>query len=124
MRLLPTPMNTASGPTLALLVAVAVFPASATAAETKVQSTVVWGKELAVEYCQACHYFEGTDQAGTVGPPLLAMKPRFPDRRKLEAILYDPQLVLKPHTMMPPFGRNGVLDEKQIELIIDFIYTL
>ena len=82
------------------------------------------GKELAVEYCQACHFFEGTDQAGTVGPPLLAMKPRFPAREKIEGIIYDSQVTTKPHTMMPPFGRNGLLDEQQIQLIVDFLYTL
>ena len=82
------------------------------------------GKELTISLCQACHQFEGTSQAGTAGPPLLAMKQRFPDSKKLYDIIYDPHAATKPHTMMPPFGRNGLVDGKQIELIIHYLYTL
>jgi len=82
------------------------------------------GRALTVEFCQACHYFEGTDQAGTVGPPLVAMKPRFPERGKMEAIIYDPHRATKLHSMMPPFGRNGLLNTAEIQLIIDYLYTL
>jgi hypothetical protein len=39
-------------------------------------------------------------------------------------MIYDPQVVSKPYTMMPPFGRNGLLDERQIELIVNYLYTL
>ena len=81
------------------------------------------GKNLTVTFCQACHHFEGTSQAGTVGPPLVAMKARFPDRNKLRDIIYDAHTI-KPHSMMPPFGRNGLLEDKQIQTVIDFLYTL
>jgi sulfur-oxidizing protein SoxX len=93
-------------------------------AAEKTKSPLEQGKELAISLCQACHHFEGTDQAGTVGPPILAMKARFPDRKKLHEIIYDPHVAIKPHTIMPPFGRNGLVDENQIEMIIDFLYTL
>ena len=88
------------------------------------KNTIDQGKKLALEYCQACHQYQGTDQAGTVAPPLLGMKGRFPDRKKLYNIIYDPQLALKPHTMMPPFGRNELLAKDEIEKVIDFLYTL
>ncbi|WP_455209094.1 sulfur oxidation c-type cytochrome SoxX [Kaarinaea lacus] len=88
------------------------------------KNTIEEGKKLALEFCQACHQYQGTDQAGTVAPPLLGMKSRFPDRKKLYNIIYDPQLALKPHTMMPPFGRNELLAKDQIEKVIDFLYTL
>jgi len=90
----------------------------------KVKSPLQQGKELTIEYCQACHYFEGTNQAGTLGPPLVAMRPRFPERTRLEKIIYDPHRATKPDSMMPPFGRNGLLDEHQIQRIIDYLYTL
>lgn len=99
-----------------------VSPLGSTAEKPK--TPLEQGQKLAIDFCQACHYFEGTNQAGTVGPPLLAMQPRFPQREKLEKIIYDPQRATKPDTMMPPFGRNGLLDEKQIQLIVDFLYTL
>ena len=96
---------------------------NAIAAE-KAKTPLEQGKELTVSLCQACHEFEGTDQAGTVGPPLLAMKARFPDKKKLHDIIYDPHAATKPYTMMPPFGRNGFVDDKQIEMMIEFLYTL
>jgi len=82
------------------------------------------GKKLALEFCQACHTYQGTEQAGTVAPPLLGMKARFPDRATLYNIIYDPQRTLQPDTMMPPFGRNELLAKDQIEKVIDFLYTL
>ena len=88
------------------------------------RTAVEQGKAKAIELCQACHQFEGADQAGTVGPPLLAMKARFPDEARLRAIIYDPQKTGKPYTMMPPFGRNGLVTEQEIEQIIVFLYTL
>ena len=87
------------------------------------KAPLVQGKELTVTFCQACHHFEGTSQAGTVGPPLIAIKARFPDRDKLRDIIYDPHDI-RPSSMMPPFGRNGLIDDTQIQNIIDFLYTL
>jgi sulfur-oxidizing protein SoxX len=93
------------------------------AAEAKKKPAKPTGKELTVTYCQACHHFEGTNQAGTIAPPLVGMKARFPDQALLRDTIYDPH-VAKPHTMMPPFGRNGLLTEAQIQQIIDFLYSL
>ena len=88
------------------------------------KDTVQEGKRLTLEYCQACHQYAGTEQAGTVAPPLLGMKARFPDRKKLYNIIYDPQVTMKKDTMMPPFGRNKLLAKDEIEKVIDFLYTL
>ena len=93
-------------------------------AAEEAKTPIQQGRDLSVEYCQACHYFEGTDQAGTLGPPLVAMKPRFPERQRLEQIIYDPHKAIKPYSMMPPFGRNGLLDSAQINLLMDYLYTL
>ena len=87
-------------------------------------SNVEEGKRLTLEFCQACHQYIGTDQAGTVAPPLVGMKGRFPDRKKLYNIIYDPQVAIKKNTMMPPFGRNELLAKDEIEKVIDFLYTL
>lgn len=96
-------------------------PGLGIAAETKTSPQD--GKKLTVTYCQACHFFEGSNQAGTVAPPLAGMKARFPDRAGLKNRIYDPHMA-KPHSMMPPFGRNGLLSERAIEQIIDFLYGL
>ncbi|MEN8133786.1 MAG: sulfur oxidation c-type cytochrome SoxX [Pseudomonadota bacterium] len=93
-------------------------------AAEKAKSAPHQGQKLTVGLCQPCHQFTGTSQAGTAGPPLLAMKARFPDRQKLHDIIYDAHAHLRPDTMMPPFGRTGLADEAQIQLMIDFLYTL
>ena len=93
-------------------------------AAEKSKTPLLQGKALTIEYCQACHYFEGSNQAGTVGPPFIAMKPRFPERQKLHSIIYDPHVATKPHSMMPPFGRNGLLSDDEIRLVMDYLYTL
>lgn len=93
------------------------------AAESQ-SSNIDNGKRLALEYCQACHQYTGTEQAGNVAPPFVGMKARFPDRKKLFNIIYDPQVAMNKDTMMPPFGRNELLVDGEIEQIIDFLYTL
>lgn len=88
------------------------------------KSDIEEGKRLTLEFCQACHQYLGTEQAGTVAPPLVGMKQRFPDRSKLYSIIYDPQTSMKKDTMMPPFGRNQLLAKDEIEKVIDFLYSL
>ena len=114
------------GKTIALLiltVCMAVTAFFADAGETD-KDSVAEGKRLTLEFCQACHQYAGTEQAGTVAPPLVGMKARFPDRKKLHNIIYDPQMAIKKDTMMPPFGRNGLIAKDEIEKVIDFLYTL
>lgn len=73
--------------------------------------------------CFACHAYEGASLPGNIGPPLVAMKARFPDREKLRTQLNDPQSN-NPNTMMPPYGKHEILSKKDIENIIDWLYTL
>lgn len=73
--------------------------------------------------CLACHTMKGSDVPSNVGPELSKLKARFPDRKQLYAILYDEEK-RNPQTVMPPFGRNLILSPKEINQIIDFLYTL
>lgn len=91
-------------------------------AADKPKTPIDKGKVLAMKLCQACHVFQGAQQAGTVGPPFASMKIRFPDRKKLRDIIYDAQASNNPDTMMPPFGRHGFVNEDDIRNIIDFLY--
>jgi len=85
------------------------------------------GKELAFNRkkgnCLACHQIEGGSLAGNIGPPLVAMKARFPDYDKLRAQIYDARKN-NPNTIMIPFGPHAVLSGKEIDLITKFVYTL
>ena len=73
--------------------------------------------------CGACHAFDGVAYPGTVGPPLVAMKARFPDKAKLRAQIWDPTKT-NPNSIMPPFGRHGMLSEKEIDDITEWVYGL
>ena len=51
------------------------------------------GREVAFDRkkgnCLACHQMEGGDLPGNIGPPLVAMKYRFPERAKLRAQIFE-----------------------------------
>ena len=90
-------------------------------------SVVEEGKKLAFDRkkgnCLACHQIEGGSLPGNIGPPLIAMKARFPDKAKLRAQIWDATRN-NPNSMMPPFGRHKILSEEEIDKIVEFIYTL
>lgn len=73
--------------------------------------------------CLACHMVQGANLPGNIGPPLIAMKARFPDKAALRAQIWD-ATVKNPNSLMPPFGKHGVLSEKEIDLVVDYVYSL
>lgn len=73
--------------------------------------------------CLACHHVEGGELTGNYGPPLVAMKLRYPDREVLRSQIWD-AAVRNPNTRMPPFGRNRILTEEEIDLVTDYIQSL
>ena len=111
---------------LAVIGSVLVNPVFADEGEAGI-SRLEQGKELAFSRtkgnCLACHYVEGGELTGNYGPPLIAMKVRFPDREVLRAQIWD-AAIKNPDTRMPPFGRNRILTEEEIDLVTDYIQTL
>ncbi len=73
--------------------------------------------------CLSCHEIRGGDLPGTIGPALKDIKSKYPDRNDLVAILTD-ETKRNPQTAMPPFGRNRILTEQEINAIVDFLQTL
>jgi sulfur-oxidizing protein SoxX len=110
---------------VAATVIAVLLPASVT--QVQAATAAEEGKALAFDRkkgnCLACHMIEGGDLAGNIGPPLLAMQQRFPDRTQLRAQIWD-STVKNPQTMMPPFGRHRILTKDEIDKIVDFLYTL
>ena len=90
-------------------------------------SNLEQGKALAFNRfkgnCLACHYVEGGELTGNYGPPLIAMKIRYPDREVLREQIWD-AAVKNPDTRMPPFGRNRILTEEEVDLVTDYIQSL
>ena len=73
--------------------------------------------------CLACHRIDDGELPGTLGPPLLAMKLRYPERETLRRQICD-ATARNPDSRMPPFCRHRILTEEEVELIIDYLYTL
>ena len=76
--------------------------------------------------CLACHAIPSDPKAeapGNIGPPLANIKERYPDKAKLRAQIWD-ATVNNPNTSMPPFGRNKILTEQEIDLVTDYVYGL
>ena len=110
----------AFGLALALGALASVSPASA-------QSPVSDGQKLAFDRgkgnCLTCHEIKGGDLAGSIGPPLKDIKSKYPDRNELVAIVTD-ETKRNPQTVMPPFGRNRILTDQEINAVVDFLQTL
>ncbi len=91
------------------------------------QSGAADGQKLAFDRgkgnCLTCHVIKGGDSPGTIGPALADIKTKYPDRNDLVAIVGD-ETRRNPQTVMPPFGRNRILTEKEINAIVDFLQTL
>ena len=118
--------NFVSRPLALALLAGTLMVSGATLAAEENKPKELTGKELAFDAskgnCLACHMIAGGDQPGTMGPPLIAMKARYPDRAALYEVIWDPRKKF-PHTAMPPIGAYGILSKDEIEKVVDFIWA-
>ena len=75
-----------------------IAPAGAEEAKTAVQK----GKEVAFDRkkgnCLACHAMDDGSLPGNIGPPLVAMKARYPNKADLRAQIWD-ATVANPNTI-------------------------
>lgn len=108
-----------------LLFGLAVVPAMAEPAKKEMT-----GQQIAFDNkkgnCLGCHAAPTDPVAVTqanIGPPLVAMSHRYPDKAKLRAQIWD-ATVLNPKTVMPPFGRHSILTEQEIDKVVDYIFSL
>jgi L-cysteine S-thiosulfotransferase len=104
--------------------AAAVLALSASVAQA--QSGAAEGQKIAFDRgkgnCLTCHDIKGGDLPGTIGPQLRDLKAKY-DRNELIAIVTD-ETRRNPLTVMPPFGRNRILTEQEINAVVDFLQTL
>ena len=115
----------------ALFLAATAVPGGEGAKAAALSEREAAGKEIAfrnkgdagVGNCLACHAIAGADSPGDMGPPLAGMKQRFPDRELLRRRLHD-ATQFNPISAMPPFGKHRILTADEIDLLVDFLYTL
>ena len=105
----------------------ALLASLAAASPACAQSAAAEGQKLAFDRgkgnCLTCHAIKGGEYPGTIGPELTDINSKYPNRDELVAILND-ETKRNPLTVMPPFGRNRILTEKEINAIVDFLQTL
>ena len=85
------------------------------------------GKRIAFQRskgnCLACHSIEDGDTPGNIGPPLLAVQSRFRSKEMLKKFIWD-ATQFNAQTSMPPFGKNKILTGDEINLVVEYIWTL
>ena len=115
-------MKSAMLPALALVIG-----AFASVGTAQAQSAADEGRNLAFDRgkgnCLTCHVIKGGEYPGSLGPELVDIKSKYPSRDELVAIVFD-ETKRNPLTVMPPFGRNRILTEKEINAVVDFLQTL
>ena len=111
-------------PAFALALAIGAFVAAGSA---HAQSAAAEGQKLAFDRskgnCLTCHAIKGGTLPGSIGPELIDIKSKYPNREDLVAIISD-ETLRNPLTVMPPFGRNRILTPKEIDAVVDFLQTL
>ena len=103
---------------------------SSYAQEKKEEAKPETGKDIAFNVrkgnCLACHLMPGVPDAitsATIGPPLVAMKARFPDVAVLRDKIWDASKTT-PTSAMPPFGKHQIITDKEIDKIVEFIHGI
>jgi sulfur-oxidizing protein SoxX len=85
------------------------------------------GKDVAMTRakgnCVACHLMPGADSPGAIGPALIAMQTRYPSKADLAEQIWDPT-VKNPEVVMPPFGKHGILSNKEFVDVVEYIWSL
>jgi sulfur-oxidizing protein SoxX len=88
------------------------------------------GRELFLDpakgRCASCHQAPrdaGVKSLSTIGPPLLGMDERYPDKARLIEDIADLSRRL-PATVMPPYARHRLLTDAEIAAIARYVSTL
>lgn len=104
--------------------------AVADAMQQKTVDTVQLGREVALNRakgnCLSCHHMPNepkSESAGTIGPHLVQMKLRYPEKSAIRKQIWDAQERNK-DTIMPPFGKHKILTEQEIDFLTDYIHQL
>lgn len=119
-------LSAAAGALAIALGALALVPGQAVA-DNHGNKMLDAGKKIAFDRrkgnCLACHHIDGGAAGGTIGPPLIAMSVRFPDKDKLRAQIWD-ATVANGESAMPPFGSHHILSDAEIDKVVEFIWSL
>ncbi len=95
--------------------------------EMSLVSKIEQGKAIAFQQkkgnCLACHAIKGGKLPGNIGPPLINMRQRYPNKKILKAQIKD-ATENNPNSIMPPFSKHHILSEAELDKVVEFIYSL
>ncbi len=93
------------------------------------QSRVAAGEAIALDpgrgNCNACHQLPNSAKAkgkSKIGISLSAVRSKYPDDKKLRALIWDAQEI-NPQTIMPPYGKHRILSEAEIDDLVLWLMT-
>jgi sulfur-oxidizing protein SoxX len=111
----------------ATLMTLAAAGAQAEMPEMDLNGDVEAGKEIALDRsrgnCIACHVMPHGEAPGAIGPALVAMQTRYPSKQDLALQIWDPT-IKNPEVVMPPFGKHGILSDKEFIDVVEYIWSL
>ena len=91
------------------------------------QQRLAQGKEISFQRskgnCLACHIIEEGEDPGNIGPALVDIQKNYASKDQLRAIIWD-ATAFNEQTSMPPFGRNKILSPEELDLVVDYIWSL
>jgi sulfur-oxidizing protein SoxX len=115
------------GPTATLALALIGPAAFAEMPQMDLNGNADAGKEVAMTRskgnCIACHLMPGGESPGAIGPALIAMQTRYPDKHGVAQQIWDPT-IKNPEAVMPPFGKHGILTNQEFVDVVEYIWSL
>ena len=91
------------------------------------EQRLAFGKKIAFERdkgnCLACHVIADGEAPGDIGPPLVSLSTRFDSKQQLREQIWD-ATQFNPNTSMPPFGKNKIISEDEIDQLVDYLWSL
>jgi sulfur-oxidizing protein SoxX len=91
------------------------------------QQHLAKGKDISFQRskgnCLACHIIEEGEDPGNIGPTLVNMQQKYPDKEQLRAVIWD-ATAFNSQSSMPPFGRNKILSPEELDLVVDYIWSI
>jgi L-cysteine S-thiosulfotransferase len=99
-------------------------------AQANAAATVAKGRAIFLDErkgnCAACHKVPNDEAIKTqskIGMALEAVKARYPDRAKLREAIWDLSKTV-PNTIMPPYGKNRILSDDEIDALVIYLETI
>lgn len=127
--MLPVSKPLMTGVALALAVtgAAMALPAAAEMPKLDLGGDAEAGKKVAWDRakgnCLACHMMPGGESPGGIGPALVAMQTRYPTKEAVAQQIWDPT-VKNPEVVMPPFGKHGILSNKEFIDVVEYVWSI